>query len=100
MNKRNLDDGEAAMCVNRERGDGTREDVGAASGAWKVAARVGDRVVAEDALPVRVAHVEVECPATEILALEIVPNRTKIKILNIHEKKSTLLCEQLPQCIC
>ena len=55
-------------------------------------ARVGDRVVAEDALPVRVAHVEVECPATEILALEIVPTRTKVQILNIHEKKSRLLC--------
>lgn len=73
-----LDHGEAAVRVDLERGDGAGEDVGPAPGSWQMAARVGDGVIAQDALPVRVAHVEIECPATEVLALEIVPDRAEV----------------------
>ena len=69
------------MRVDLERGDGAGEDVGPAPGPGKVAARVGNGVVAEDALPVRVAHVEIECSATEILALKIVPDSAEVQIL-------------------
>ena len=69
------------MHVDLEGGDGAVEDVGAAPGPGEVTARVRDRVVAVHALPVRVAKVEVECPATKILALEIVPVVTESWIL-------------------
>ena len=73
-----LDHGEAAVRVDLERGDGAGEDVGPAPWSWQMAARVGDGVIAQDALPVRVAHVEIECPAAEVLALEIVPDRAEV----------------------
>ena len=73
-----LDHGETAVSVNLETRDRAGEDIGPAPGPGQVTARVGDGVVAEDALPVRVAHVEIECPATEILALKIVPNRAEV----------------------
>ena len=66
------------MCVNLERGDRAGEDAGPAPGPGEVTARVGDGVVAEHALPVRIAHVEIECSATKILSLKIVPDGAEV----------------------